>query len=185
MGIPEFLPVLSNGSHSSPEVGACLMEYASILAGEKFSSAPHCVHPLLRGIGINVNDSTPHGVRNKLALLLPRLIGTGDEKRWTGIPGNRLAQTMWVRAAEPSFGPSRGHALWNDPFWSPAIGAAELGGHWQAVQLIAITAGARGRGYEFLERCIDVFDEMTARVPPEPITTERFRELAAKVGAAV
>src|SRR5699024_5476182 len=41
------LPVLSCGKHNDPRDGACLMEYVSVLAGEKFSDRPSCTDRLL------------------------------------------------------------------------------------------------------------------------------------------
>jgi len=36
---------LSKGKHSSPEDGACVMELASMLAGEAFMGREHAAHP--------------------------------------------------------------------------------------------------------------------------------------------
>ena len=49
MTTPEFLPVLSAGSHAGPAAGACVMEYISLLAGEKWTNTPSCTHPVLAG----------------------------------------------------------------------------------------------------------------------------------------
>jgi len=45
MTAPDFLPVLSHGSHTSPKEGACVMEYVSVLAGEPWTDRPACTHP--------------------------------------------------------------------------------------------------------------------------------------------
>ncbi len=76
--VPEHLPVLSRGAHNDPADGACLMEYVSLLAGERFSDRPTCTHPLLAQIARLVNDTSPDSVRHELAPLAPGLIGTGD-----------------------------------------------------------------------------------------------------------
>ena len=51
---------LSPGKHSSPDDGACVMELASMLAGESFSDHPACVCPVigsfLRAYNDSVND---------------------------------------------------------------------------------------------------------------------------------
>ena len=45
--LPDLLPVLSRGKHRNPRKGACFMELASYLAGERWSDHPACTHPLL------------------------------------------------------------------------------------------------------------------------------------------
>jgi hypothetical protein len=37
---PALLPVLSRGKHRNPRKGACFMEFASLLAGERWSDHP-------------------------------------------------------------------------------------------------------------------------------------------------
>ena len=46
---PELVPVLSRGKHRNARRGACFMEMASFLAGERWSDHPSCTHPLLAG----------------------------------------------------------------------------------------------------------------------------------------
>ena len=52
----DFLPLLSRGKHRRSAKGACVMEYASYLAGEKWSDHPACTHPLLAELARQVND---------------------------------------------------------------------------------------------------------------------------------
>jgi hypothetical protein len=47
---PALLPLLSRGKHRSPLKGACFMEFASMLAGERWSDHPACTHPLLAAV---------------------------------------------------------------------------------------------------------------------------------------
>jgi hypothetical protein len=77
---PDMLPVLSRGKHRNPRKGACFMELASYLAGERWSDHPRCTHPLLAGIARLVNDHTSDHGRHHLAELIPSVIGlTGDD----------------------------------------------------------------------------------------------------------
>ena len=69
---PALLPILSRGKHRSPRKGACFMELASLLAGERWSDDPACTHPLLALLARNVNDSTSDAGRARLAELSPR-----------------------------------------------------------------------------------------------------------------
>jgi hypothetical protein len=80
--IPDALPVLSRGRHRSPRTGACFMEMASYLAGERWSDHPSCTHPLLAAVARRVNDYTTDAGRTRLAALIPSVIGlTSDDPR--------------------------------------------------------------------------------------------------------
>jgi hypothetical protein len=78
--LPEMLPVLSRGKHRNPRKGACFMELASYLAGERWSDHPACTHSLLASVARLVNDHTSDEGRPRLAELIPSVIGlTGDD----------------------------------------------------------------------------------------------------------
>lgn len=72
---PGGLPVLSRGRHRRPARGACFMEMASVLAGERWSDHPACTHPLLGQVARSVNDRTGDERRSELAVLIPSVIG--------------------------------------------------------------------------------------------------------------
>jgi len=77
---PDLLPILSPGKHRNPRTGACFMELASLLAGERWSDHPACTHPLLAAVARHVNDHTSDTGRARLADLIPSVIGlTGDD----------------------------------------------------------------------------------------------------------
>ena len=79
---PDLLPVLSRGKHRNPRRGACFMELASFLAGERWSDHPSCTHPLLAEVARNVNDRTSDADRPLLAPLIPSVVGlTTDDPR--------------------------------------------------------------------------------------------------------
>lgn len=69
------LPLLSRGKHRNPRRGACFMELASYLAGERWSDKPRCTHPLLAHLARLVNDLTNDAHRPQLAMLVPSVIG--------------------------------------------------------------------------------------------------------------
>jgi hypothetical protein len=76
------LPLLRPGSHLGPDDGGCFMEYASLLAGERWSDAPRCTHPVLATLARLVNDAMQPAGRTRLARLVPDVIGrTGDPVR--------------------------------------------------------------------------------------------------------
>ncbi|HEY2959622.1 MAG TPA: hypothetical protein VGM21_15665 [Actinomycetota bacterium] len=77
---PALLPMLARGKHRNPRKGACFMEFASLLAGERFTDHPSCTHPLLAALARHVNDHTSDPARQRLAGLIPSVIGlTGDD----------------------------------------------------------------------------------------------------------
>jgi hypothetical protein len=78
--VPDILPVLSAGKHRRPRQGACFMELAAYLAGERWSDHPKCTHPLLATLARCVNDLTSDAARPRLAPLIPSVIGlTSDD----------------------------------------------------------------------------------------------------------
>lgn len=80
LSVPDQVPILSRGKHRSPRKGACFMELASYLAGERWSDHPPCTHPLLAAVARAVNDCTPDEARAPLAVLIPSVIGlTSDD----------------------------------------------------------------------------------------------------------
>lgn len=76
---PEGLPVLEAGAHRDAEAGSCLMEYVSVLAGERFTDRPRCTHPALAAVAWQVNDAVSSGARQQLATRAVTLIGLGRE----------------------------------------------------------------------------------------------------------
>jgi hypothetical protein len=79
---PDFVPVLSRGKHWHPRRGACFMEFASYLAGERWSDHPSCTHPLLAHLARLINDYTSDAGRCRLIGLVPSVVGlTSDDVR--------------------------------------------------------------------------------------------------------
>jgi hypothetical protein len=79
---PSALPILAAGRHRSPRHGACLMEYTSVLAGERFTDSPHCTDPVLAAIARAVNDYTRDAARQRIAPFagdLTTACGAGDD----------------------------------------------------------------------------------------------------------
>jgi hypothetical protein len=78
--LPDLVPTLSRGKHRNPRKGACFMEFASFLAGERWSDHPPCTHPLLAHLARLVNDHTSDNGRHHLVPFIPSVIGlTGDD----------------------------------------------------------------------------------------------------------
>ncbi|CAN5517516.1 hypothetical protein BH10ACT6_BH10ACT6_01430 [soil metagenome] len=80
--IPQLVPTLSAGRHRSARTGACFMEFASFLAGERWSDSPQCTDPVLATLARAVNDTMSDARRSELVADIPRVIGLrGDELR--------------------------------------------------------------------------------------------------------
>lgn len=75
VAVPEIVPILSRGKHRSARRGACFMEMASYLAGERWSDHPTCTHPLVASVARLVNDNTSDDGRSRLAELIPSVVG--------------------------------------------------------------------------------------------------------------
>jgi hypothetical protein len=91
---PELLPKLSRGKHRSARKGACFMELASFLAGERWSDHPACTHPMLAALARDVNDCTSDANRQRLATLIPSVIGlTSDDPHLDALIALRCAAT--------------------------------------------------------------------------------------------
>lgn len=71
----DALPILSRGKHRNPRHGACFMEFASYLAGERWTDHPGCTHPLLASLARQVNDHVSDDARQTLVELVPEVIG--------------------------------------------------------------------------------------------------------------
>jgi len=93
--------MLSRGKHRNSRKGACFMEMASVLAGERWSDQPRCTHPLLAELARHVNDCTSDDHRQQLAVLIPSVVGlTSDDPRVDARIALRCAQAALPVASQ-------------------------------------------------------------------------------------
>jgi len=93
--LPDGIPVLSRGRHRTPRRGACFMELASMLAGERWSDHPSCTHPLLGQLARQVNDRTSDEGRQDLTVLIPSVVGRrGNDQSWLTVAVAVAAQVV-------------------------------------------------------------------------------------------
>jgi hypothetical protein len=98
---PEMLPILSRGKHRNMRKGACFMEMASVLAGERWSDHPKCTQPLLAELARYVNDCTSDNNRHHLAVLIPSVVGLrSDDPRMDARIALRCATSALPVASE-------------------------------------------------------------------------------------
>ncbi len=93
---PEIMPVLSPGRHRSPRQGACFMEFASYLAGERWSDHPACTHPVLASLARDVNDLVSDTARDDLVPHIHRVIGLNSDDP-------QIAVAVAMRAAAAAY----------------------------------------------------------------------------------
>ena len=67
---------LTRGRHSSPEHGVCVMELASMLAGEPFSDHPRSVSPTIAAVLRGYNDMLDDDRRRDLYAYAAEVVGT-------------------------------------------------------------------------------------------------------------
>jgi hypothetical protein len=67
---------LSQGRHRTPAAGVCVMELASMVAGDPFSDHPACVSPVIAGFLRGYNDAVGHRGRPVLKRYAVETLGT-------------------------------------------------------------------------------------------------------------
>ncbi len=67
---------LAKGKHASPEKGVCVMELASMLAGEPFSDHPGCACPVISSFLRSYNDSIDDERRQDLYAYASKVVGS-------------------------------------------------------------------------------------------------------------
>jgi hypothetical protein len=71
------------------------MEFASLLAGERWSDHPSCTHPLLAQLARTVNDHISDQGRQRLTPLVPAVVGRrGEDRTWIALPVAVAASTI-------------------------------------------------------------------------------------------
>jgi hypothetical protein len=75
------MPTLAPGQHRNPRKGACFMEMASFLAGERWSDHPTCTHPLLAAMAREINDRLGDRARQDLVPMIPSVVGLNREDK--------------------------------------------------------------------------------------------------------
>jgi hypothetical protein len=87
---------LSQGKHRDPDHGACVMELASMLAGEPFTDRPRCVDPVVAGFLRTYNDGIDDQRRQDLIPLAADVVGT---RTGAGVQAERARMCLsWAHA---------------------------------------------------------------------------------------
>ncbi len=83
---------LSPGKHTSPHEGACVMELASMLAGEPFTDHPQCVCPVIGSFLRAYNDSVNEKRRQDLYVYAAMVVGSRAGTDVQQLRAERLAE---------------------------------------------------------------------------------------------
>lgn len=83
---------LSKGKHSSPEEGACVMELASMLAGESFTDHPTSACPVIGSLLRAYNDYAGDERRQDLYAYAARVVGSRGGRELQRARAERVAE---------------------------------------------------------------------------------------------
>jgi hypothetical protein len=89
---------LSPGKHRSPDEGACVMELASMLAGEPFTDHPASVCPVIASLMRAYNDALHDKQRQRLYVYAAKVVGSRGSRAVERIRAERL--TAWAAELE-------------------------------------------------------------------------------------
>jgi hypothetical protein len=76
MSVSHQTVTLARGKHTSPRGGACVMELASMLAGEEFTDRPASVCPVVAAFLRAYNDAVDDRRRQELYAYAGAAVGT-------------------------------------------------------------------------------------------------------------
>jgi hypothetical protein len=74
---------LRPGQHASPRDGACVVELASLLAGEEFNDRPTCVCPVIAAFLRGWNDRASYAERQRLLPYAERVVDSRGDRETT------------------------------------------------------------------------------------------------------
>lgn len=148
---PELMPVLSRGKHRSPKSGACFMEYASWLAGERWSDHPACTHASLASLARMVNDCSSDSARAELVTLIPSVVGLNSTDAQIGLlVAARAASVALPIASEGRQRALAAGILRCDELLAPSDDPAVAAARDRIAEALRLTPGAAVWAHAFL-----------------------------------
>jgi hypothetical protein len=141
---------LSYGRHATPEDGVCVMELASMLAGEPFTDHPRSVCPVIAAFLRTYNDTVSDRRRQDLYRFAAAAVGTRASR-----PAARRRASACLRAASEWTPP--GEWLWNHAKSAVATRAARQlarrpDGHARVLRLLDELVGEQPTVERLLKR---------------------------------
>src|SRR5215210_5510605 len=93
---------LSRGKHTAPDHGVCVMELASLLAGEPFTDRPQCASPVVGAFLRAYNDAVGDERRDDLYACAAAVVGTRGSDAVERARVDRCAAALRELEHEPS-----------------------------------------------------------------------------------
>jgi hypothetical protein len=150
---------LEPGSHRSPSDGVCIVELASVLAGETFSDRPRCVCRVIGAFLRSWNDRAGYADRQRLLPYASRVVGTGGYRR---ISRMRRDVCLSYAGADLDRGPlgravarlrMRGRIAWSLSLWQAMRLKSGAGAY---AARVCFARGGSEEAFALLDRLIDV-----------------------------
>ena len=155
MSEPSFQTLrLSRGKHSSPKHGACVMELASMLAGERFSDRPGSVSPAIGSFMRGYNDLLDDRRRQDLLRYASEVVGTAGSEALERARLKRLvewADEHWARRSLSAVFGRFGQ------FWAARVPPADP----DSAGMYAVRALRNGTRHEH-DEALELLDELIA-----------------------
>jgi signal transduction histidine kinase len=151
---------LSKGKHRSPTDGACVMELASMLAGEQFTDHPVSVCPVIAALLRSYNDWIDDRRRQDLYAYASRAVGSRANLAVERARTERL--TAWTHERRPPERSWRGRLPALAP--NPPI-------HVLAARAVEAIAAEDGRGHVRVLALVDELLELGRPGPHSPPST--------------
>lgn len=96
--IPDGLPSLARGEHSSADGKACVMEYVSVITGCEFSDDPDSTYTPIALAAQMLNDLLANADRHMLVPFISRLAAARPPSGWK----EEIAKEQWMNRFNPN-----------------------------------------------------------------------------------
>ena len=152
-----LVPWLRKGTGDTPKDGGCIMQVVDWINRGKWTDHPPCVHPVIRILAIQVNDSLDDVGRQKLLDLAPRMMNTASDD-------GDLARKLSIFCAEHVL-PIFEAKYPDDDRPRKAIEAAKMGHRdaANAAYYAAANAANYAASFDLLVAVLDEYDRLTNR----------------------
>jgi len=154
---------LSRGKHQSPDAGACVMELASMLAGEPFSDRPQTACPVIGAFLRSYNDAVDDERRQRLYRCAAAVIGTRATPEIERARMERCVETLAdLEARRPRL------RRWLSRSSTPVLPLSSIALERMAVRLARALQRDRDGGHD---RAMALFEELIAMGARDAATT--------------
>src|SRR4051794_24200601 len=143
---------LARGRHASRHAGVCVMELASMLAGEEFSDRARSISPTIGAFLRTYNDGLDDAARQDLYPVAAAIVGTASRR---AVERERISRCLAFAARHGARLPGRRASL--------GLATPEAAGSWAAV--VALRAGAHGEALALVDELVALGDRPRSRWP--------------------